>query len=81
MEERGGDLGLRGFFFFRFGSLSARPQLRLLALGAPCLAARARNDIHNNAAVVLAAIRACAMRNAQSTALALSESLTRNRPM
>lgn len=75
MDEK---LRTRDFFFFCFFclvGLAAFSECSLFALGAARVAFRAGKDINDDAAVVLAAFGARAMRYAQRAALARGESL------
>ncbi len=69
--------GLSGFFFFRLFGLSACTQFGLLALVAASRTLRGCDDINDDFAVVLAALWACAVREARGATFALREALTR----
>jgi len=72
-------VALRGgggrFLFLRFVGLARGAQFRLLALLTPCRAFGCRNDIDDDLAVVLAALRAGSVRNAGRATFALREAL------
>jgi len=66
----------RCFFFFRFFGLAARAQFGLLALLPSRGALGGGNDINDDFAVVLAALRAGAVRKARGATFTLGEALT-----
>src|SRR3990167_4424915 len=70
--------GCRRLLFFRFVGLAALAQFGLLALLAARGAFGHGDDINDDFAVVLAALRACAVREPRGAAFALRETLARN---